>query len=189
LLERRSYQRMLFQAVQQQEEMRAGTEELRQSNVEIEAEHAEIAAEHAEIREGLRLGGEELSELASLFRRVIENSGASREPIEWQANPYSDWQAHLFQDDLYDFLCPISREVMQEPVIAGDEKTYDRWALQVWYDSGKRTCPMVPSAELTNPAELPVNETLKERIEAGFQLYNSGNDEGASAEGHGPRLN
>jgi len=40
-----------------------------------------------------------------------------------------------------DFRCPISLELMSDPVILCTGQTYDRSSIQRWFESGKRICP------------------------------------------------
>ncbi|GLJ32880.1 hypothetical protein SUGI_0662210 [Cryptomeria japonica] len=40
-----------------------------------------------------------------------------------------------------DFRCPISLELMKDPVIVATGQTYDRLFIQKWFDSGHKTCP------------------------------------------------
>ncbi|KAH7282104.1 hypothetical protein KP509_35G012000 [Ceratopteris richardii] len=40
-----------------------------------------------------------------------------------------------------DFRCPISLELMQDPVIVATGQTYERSCIQKWLDAGNRTCP------------------------------------------------
>ncbi|KAL2904720.1 U-box domain-containing protein 10 [Bienertia sinuspersici] len=40
-----------------------------------------------------------------------------------------------------DFLCPISLEIMRDPVIVSTGQTYERSYIQRWIDSGNMTCP------------------------------------------------
>ncbi|CAA7396174.1 unnamed protein product [Spirodela intermedia] len=39
------------------------------------------------------------------------------------------------------FLCPISSEIMKEPVVLATGETYDRPFIQAWLNAGHRTCP------------------------------------------------
>ncbi|KAG6488537.1 U-box domain-containing protein 8-like [Zingiber officinale] len=53
-----------------------------------------------------------------------------------------------------DFRCPISLEVMTDPVILSSGHTFDRASIQRWLDVGNRTCPVTklplpPSPSLT----------------------------------------
>ncbi|KAJ7277586.1 hypothetical protein O6H91_10G018700 [Diphasiastrum complanatum] len=40
-----------------------------------------------------------------------------------------------------DFRCPISLELMEDPVIVATGQTYDRACIQKWLDAGHKTCP------------------------------------------------
>ncbi|XP_050233845.1 U-box domain-containing protein 11 [Mercurialis annua] len=40
-----------------------------------------------------------------------------------------------------DFLCPISLEIMRDPVIVATGQTYERSYIQRWIDTGNTTCP------------------------------------------------
>ncbi|XP_020584120.1 U-box domain-containing protein 11-like [Phalaenopsis equestris] len=40
-----------------------------------------------------------------------------------------------------DFLCPISLELMRDPVIVSTGQTYERSSIQRWVNCGNRTCP------------------------------------------------
>ncbi|GMI99795.1 PLANT U-BOX PROTEIN10 [Hibiscus trionum] len=40
-----------------------------------------------------------------------------------------------------DFLCPISLELMRDPVVVATGQTYERSYIQRWIDSGNATCP------------------------------------------------
>ncbi|KAJ6429853.1 hypothetical protein OIU84_021289 [Salix udensis] len=40
-----------------------------------------------------------------------------------------------------DFLCPISLELMRDPVIVATGQTYERSCIQRWIDTGNSTCP------------------------------------------------
>ncbi|KAF8378649.1 hypothetical protein HHK36_029998 [Tetracentron sinense] len=42
---------------------------------------------------------------------------------------------------LDDFLCPISHELLRDPVIVATGQTYERSYIQRWIDCGKKTCP------------------------------------------------
>ncbi|CEL96755.1 unnamed protein product [Vitrella brassicaformis CCMP3155] len=61
-----------------------------------------------------------------------------------------------------EFICPITFDVMKNPVKASDGIVYDREAIQKWWDSGKRTSPL-NGRMLQHSIFEPQNE-LKERI-------------------------
>nr|CAD1823241.1 unnamed protein product [Ananas comosus var. bracteatus] len=57
-----------------------------------------------------------------------------------------------------EFRCPISLEVMRDPVIlTSSGQTYDRPSIQRWLDSGSRTCPLTntPAAPAPLPSSYP----------------------------------
>ena len=58
-----------------------------------------------------------------------------------------------------DFICPITQEVMQEPVIALDGHSYERVAIEQWFSSGRRTSPLT-NAQMGS-SHLTPNHTLR----------------------------
>merc|ERR1719162_2421034 len=52
------------------------------------------------------------------------------------------------------FKCPITQEVMLDPVMTQDGHVYESESIQEWFRRGHRTSP-VTGAELTNLALLP----------------------------------
>lgn len=62
-----------------------------------------------------------------------------------------------------EYLCPITREVMKDPVMAEDGYTYERSAIQGWIDKGKDTSPMT-SIPLKTKQLIP-NRSLKMLIQ------------------------
>ena len=63
-----------------------------------------------------------------------------------------------------DMLCPISCELMKEPVVAADGNTYERVCIEQWFATGARTSP-VTNAALTSTHLLP-NHTVRRMIAA-----------------------
>lgn len=61
-----------------------------------------------------------------------------------------------------EYLCPITREVMHDPVIAADGYTYERTAIESWLSTGRRTSPMTNG--LLKHNRLTPNNTLKSLI-------------------------
>ncbi|XP_040890108.1 WD repeat, SAM and U-box domain-containing protein 1 isoform X1 [Toxotes jaculatrix] len=61
-----------------------------------------------------------------------------------------------------EFLCPITRELMKEPVIAADGYSYERAAIESWINTKNRTSPMTNLPLLTTL--LTPNHTLKMAI-------------------------
>jgi hypothetical protein len=66
-----------------------------------------------------------------------------------------------------EYLCPITREIMRDPVIAADGYTYERAAITSWMSSGKTRSPMT-NAVLGSQAVMP-NRSLKMLIQRHLQ--------------------
>uniref|UniRef100_A0A8C7ARR0 WD repeat, SAM and U-box domain-containing protein 1 n=1 Tax=Neovison vison TaxID=452646 RepID=A0A8C7ARR0_NEOVI len=68
-----------------------------------------------------------------------------------------------------EFLCPITRELMKDPVIASDGYSYEKEAMENWISKKKRTSPMtnlvLPSVVLTP------NRTLKMAISRWLETH------------------
>ncbi|XWS46985.1 hypothetical protein CRYUN_Cryun14cG0115000 [Craigia yunnanensis] len=60
------------------------------------------------------------------------------------------------------FLCPLSLELMPDPVIVASGQTYDRTSIQKWLDSGLTICPMTRQT-LTHTNLIP-NYTVKAMV-------------------------
>ncbi|XP_031573576.1 WD repeat, SAM and U-box domain-containing protein 1-like isoform X2 [Actinia tenebrosa] len=83
----------------------------------------------------------------------------------------NDIKKEEIDDNIPDeYLCPISREVMTDPVIAADGYSYDRNAIELWLRSGRLTSPMT-NAPLRN-ATLTPNRMLKNIINRHFGQAN-----------------
>lgn len=62
-----------------------------------------------------------------------------------------------------DFKCPISLEIMNDPVILSSGHTFDRSSIQRWIDAGNRTCPITKLPLPENPSLIP-NYVLRSLI-------------------------
>ncbi|KAJ6825378.1 putative U-box domain-containing protein 8-like [Iris pallida] len=62
-----------------------------------------------------------------------------------------------------DFRCPISLEVMSDPVILTSGHTFDRPSIQRWLDSGNLTCPVTNLPLPRHPSLIP-NHALRRLI-------------------------
>ncbi|KAI3456374.1 hypothetical protein Pfo_013037 [Paulownia fortunei] len=62
-----------------------------------------------------------------------------------------------------DFKCPISLEIMSDPVILSSGHTFDRASIQRWLDAGHRTCP-ITKLPLPEPPSLIPNHALRSLI-------------------------
>lgn len=66
------------------------------------------------------------------------------------------------EDVPIDYLCPITQEIMLEPVTCSDGFTYEKRAITEWFLSGKYTSPMT-NATLVN-TDYVVNNDLRNEI-------------------------
>lgn len=60
------------------------------------------------------------------------------------------------------FLCPITHEIMREPVTCTDGYTYEKNAISEWFMSGKYTSPM--TNELLSNTDYVFNADLRKQI-------------------------
>lgn len=75
----------------------------------------------------------------------------------------NSWPPNLTEDNVpHQFLCPITHEIMTDPVICTDGFTYERGAITEWLLSGRFTSPMT-NEPLKDTKFLP-NNTLKNSI-------------------------
>ncbi|GAB4856258.1 hypothetical protein Ancab_014185 [Ancistrocladus abbreviatus] len=54
-----------------------------------------------------------------------------------------DWHREITPDLVIpeDFRCPISLDMMRDPVVVATGQTYDRCSITLWIESGRNTCP------------------------------------------------
>ncbi|OXB52615.1 hypothetical protein ASZ78_014546 [Callipepla squamata] len=70
-----------------------------------------------------------------------------------------------------EFLCPITRELMKDPVIAADGYSYEKEAMENWLSSKRRSSPMT-NLPLSSPVLTP-NRTLKMAISRWLEAHSS----------------
>ncbi|KAK7390232.1 hypothetical protein VNO78_25531 [Psophocarpus tetragonolobus] len=63
-----------------------------------------------------------------------------------------------------DYRCPISLELMRDPVVAATGQTYDRVSIKFWMDSGHNTCPK--TGQTLSHTDLIPNRVLRNMIAA-----------------------
>ncbi|XP_045043298.2 WD repeat, SAM and U-box domain-containing protein 1 isoform X4 [Desmodus rotundus] len=68
-----------------------------------------------------------------------------------------------------EFVCPITRELMQDPVIASDGYSYEKEAMENWISKKKRTSPMT-NLVLSSAVLIP-NRTLKMAIDRWLEMH------------------
>ncbi|KAG8191908.1 hypothetical protein JTE90_019842 [Oedothorax gibbosus] len=85
--------------------------------------------------------------------------------IQCLKNPM--WQHVLGDTDndgmLTEFCCPITQDVMRNPVVAADGYSYEKQAIEEWFESGKETSPMT-NEKLAHKLLIP-NHVLQQLIQ------------------------
>lgn len=61
-----------------------------------------------------------------------------------------------------DFRCPITLELMRDPVVVATGQTYDRESIKLWFESGHNTCPK--TGQTMSHTDLIPNRALKNLI-------------------------
>lgn len=92
------------------------------------------------------------------------------------------WIKNEIQTEIYEnlkipheFLCPITHEIMREPVTCSDGYTYERNAISEWFMSGRYTSPM--TNELLTTKDYVFNIELRKKIYEFIENGRSSNDE------------
>ncbi|KAL1554521.1 U-box domain-containing protein 15 [Salvia divinorum] len=70
----------------------------------------------------------------------------------------------------HEFLCPISLEIMADPVIIATGQTYERESIQKWLNSGHRTCPK--TGQKLNHSTVAPNFALRNLIQQWCEMNN-----------------
>lgn len=71
----------------------------------------------------------------------------------------------LLEEKLDDkYICPITKEIIREPIRQADGRYYERLALQSWYERGNRKCLFDTSKELVEPNSLPIADDIQTEI-------------------------
>lgn len=81
------------------------------------------------------------------------------------SSPGSDERIHRTMSDLNipaDFRCPITLDLMMDPVVVATGQTYDRSSITLWIESGHNTCPK--TGQGLAHANLIPNRALKSLI-------------------------
>ena len=60
------------------------------------------------------------------------------------------------------FVCPLSKKIMEDPVMTSDGYTFDRFAIEAWWKKGNLTNP-ITAMEIKN-TQLAPNRALKSLI-------------------------
>lgn len=106
--------------------------------------------------------------LDSLISYIDNNTNSNlRSHIDSFLNKPQQPRPTLFQESLedqvpYNLICPITGEIMREPVLATDGHTYEKSAINFWFESGRASSPKTNKEISTT---LIPNYNLKSLIE------------------------
>ncbi|KAK9168680.1 hypothetical protein Syun_000820 [Stephania yunnanensis] len=105
--------------------------------------------------------GDCLEEMSALLKKLKDSVVEERPEMEIDDSKKSfvKHRSPVIPDD---FRCPISLELMKDPVIVSTGQTYERSCIQKWLDAGHRTCPKTQQTLLHNA--LTPNYVLKSLI-------------------------
>ncbi|KAI3750046.1 hypothetical protein L2E82_20670 [Cichorium intybus] len=117
--------------------------------------------------------GESIEKMSMLLKRIkdfvqTENPNAQDSPPgETSTAPDKGPQGSSLQNPKTtlipdDFRCPISLELMKDPVIVSTGQTYERTCIEKWLEQGHKTCPKT-QLNLTSNALIP-NYVLRSLI-------------------------
>ncbi|KAH9325201.1 hypothetical protein KI387_005379, partial [Taxus chinensis] len=107
----------------------------------------ESLALHTMVTESGGDPGERIEQMSGILRRVkdyllTENPEMDAPENEKGSHPCTALTEKSSSPAIPDdFRCPISLELMKDPVIVATGQTYERACIQKWLDSGHRTCP------------------------------------------------
>ncbi|OAY75794.1 U-box domain-containing protein 12 [Ananas comosus] len=81
-----------------------------------------------------------LEEMSSLLKNLTDcvlDENPTSDTVQSKTSPIKN-TSPVIPDE---FRCPISLELMRDPVIVSTGQTYERSCIQKWLDSGHKTCP------------------------------------------------
>ncbi|XP_045483233.1 WD repeat, SAM and U-box domain-containing protein 1-like isoform X2 [Harmonia axyridis] len=107
-------------------------------------------------------------EICSALDIVGDDADSLAKEIRWLKQGDSKVLNAKREDIPYDFLCPITHEVMVEPVVCSDGFTYERRAITEWFMAGKYTSPMTNEPLVTTAFKL--NNELRNSIRSFLDL-------------------
>lgn len=111
---------------------------------------SELNMESRAVKKLIKEKGEEIGEITEqiiyllnklkgmLQMQIFEDNRIGFENLVLSRNPSEKINSPTIPED---YICPISLDLMKDPVIVATGQTYERLCIQKWWDSGHKTCP------------------------------------------------
>lgn len=118
-----------------------------------EIENAQLRKDHAEAIQ--------MDQIIALLERADATSSSKEKELKYLTKRNSLGSQPL--EPLHSFYCPITRDVMVDPVETSSGQTFERSAIEKWFADGNKLCPLT-----TVPLDTSVlrpNKTLRQSIE------------------------
>ena len=137
--------------------------------VGISTERSELKKEFEEFKneiENARLRKDQaeaiqMDQIIALLERADAASSPKEKEIKYFTKRKSLGNQPL--DPLQSFYCPITRDVMMDPVETSSGQTFERSAIEKWFADGNTLCPLTMT--LLDTSILRPNKTLRQSIE------------------------
>ncbi|GAV75331.1 U-box domain-containing protein/KAP domain-containing protein [Cephalotus follicularis] len=103
----------------------------------------------------------QMDQITALLQRADAASSTEEKEIRYFTKRKSLGSQPL--EPLRSFYCPITRDVMVDPVETSSGQTFERSAIEKWFSDGNKLCPMTMTP--LNTSILRPNKTLRQSIE------------------------
>nr|XP_024393019.1 U-box domain-containing protein 43-like isoform X2 [Physcomitrium patens] len=104
-----------------------------------------------------------LEQIIAILSCADAATSASEKGLNYQKKRgLGGWGGHPLPP-LQSFYCPITHEIMEEPVDIASGQTYERYAIEKWFSAGNSNCP-ITKVELEN-LQIKLNLALKKSIQ------------------------
>ena len=142
-----------------------------ENNAKLKAENEKLAASNLDRK---AMNAQLIDRNAWLATRNAELTARNEEAIF--SNAFLIKHANYGDHDPMDadcstapneFKCPISHEVMIDPVVISSGRSYERAAIWKWFKAGRFTCPAtgLPALEVVTKSDLVPNISLRQLIQ------------------------
>lgn len=135
----------------------------------ISTEHAAIKREFEELKSDMQIAGSRRHTVEALHMEqivgVLEKADSITSSQEKEKKYFEKRNSlgRQLLEPLHSFYCPISLDIMEDPVETSSGKTFERKAIEKWLAEGNHNCPltMLP----LDTSKLRPNKTLRQSIQ------------------------